>query len=243
MSKATPQQQWMITFIGLPVLFSSLILKAVIEEGVMQVIYVMLGALLSSSFGFLMYSFFGKKSKKSKIIGIGVEVLVGILAIALFVPRNTSEEVNIGADWRMQMFDEIAFYTPDSLKLESEISSAIYTVYSNKDADRLIVYVGLELDSTMPSNSQQYYDDIFDLLVNKYNLNYEILSLSNGADESSQSSVSNIIKMNSSGENRLGYGYVRMGNRKVESVWLLPLTISFEEEFIQEFKSEIYGII
>lgn len=247
MNNFTPNQRWMVFLIAVPSLFTSLILRAQFEGDPLQILYSGLGLIIGSGIGLGIYALVRERGKKVKLATIGIEVVLGISAILLFVEKEDSVTPNyIGYDWELQKFEEIEFYRPAQLDFEEKVSTANgkeeYQIYSSNGGTNLIVYVGTAVDSTHKDDLPQLYNEVFEMISNRYQLSYDSLSTTNEWSIDYDEVISKLLHFNTNGEVHLGLGYINQGESHYESVWLLPLEEGFSMEFISEFEAGISGI-
>lgn len=165
------------------------------------------------------------------VLGIGVRVLL---------TQPTDEEL-VDQEWIGQNIGTVSFSSPKELQIQnSEIpanAAHVYEtlqIYTDKQDDRItmFMYADLKTDSLILADS---FGGSLEGMLNNIGVDdVELLETYNDETE-----VVTKLKYERNSKELLGFGFMRLSERKLQAIWLMPVTRTFSNEYIDKFKSAL----
>jgi hypothetical protein len=239
--ESNKDQIWLTVFITVPVILLGKLGGDVSK--LLGINSILTSALLGGIGALIGYGLRMATEKLSTIIKvsilIGLFVVFGVV-VRIFLAPKTDEQL-LSSEWNEQKIGTISFAYPDELKLSStsipEGTESIYSkleIYSDGGEDRVMSFIYSELltDSLVLENT---FSGSLEAMLKSIGVE-DVQLVDSYIDE--QEVVSKFSFQRNSKE-LLGFGYMRLVERQLQSIWLLPVTRTFSEDFLNKFEAKL----
>lgn len=237
MSEKQTNNKFLYPFLFLPAISMYFIGKLLFPNGILGA-----GILMATGgiIGFWTHQLIASKKNLIKtlvLILILVLCFTPLLWIKTTQQKNTSNTSNL----LTQNIGDLIFNTPKKLSFRRDefTDSTSFSFdkrifYTTRDTTQKIIYFkGLHSNDSIAIDSILYYS--LEALCKHYQLNIEQVSLIY-LTKTTQNISANI---NVNGD-LLGYVYFKTYPKWIESLWLLPISKTFTQDFISQFKTSIH---
>ncbi|SFT39440.1 hypothetical protein SAMN05216474_0313 [Lishizhenia tianjinensis] len=240
--KKQSKEIWLMSFILLPVVIAQVIGNdfgnSTMETFAWQVLFSFVGTLL----GFGTHQWVKKKSTSTKVgalIGMLTIILIPLLA---FTPSLSDEEL-LEQDWLEQKIGQFEFESPTQLTLYSSVVPAglenLYTelnMYTDNEDSRTISVIQSKVKTDTLLVEDAFLGSLEGMLTRMV-VDLETLTLYDLFMDEEEISTS--YSYVSKGDTLRGFGLMFKYPGALESIWLLPQTRTFSNEFIATFSDLI----
>lgn len=236
--ESNKEQIWLTVFITVPVILlgklggelsNILGINSILTSGLLGGV----GALI----GFALSRITSTLTTPIKIsILVALFVVFGVVVRIFLAPKTDEQLVN--SDWNEQKIGTVTFQYPIELKLTSssipEGAEQVYSkleIYSDNGEDRGMSFIYSEI-LTDSLKLEDAFGGSLEAMLKSIGVE-DVELVDSYIDE--QEVVSKFRFQRNSKE-LLGFGYMRLAERQLQSAWLLPVTRTFSEEFLDKFE-------
>lgn len=242
-NKLKEDQIWLGIFCLSAITILSQAGKEFADNGIMQMVY----AGIFGGIGGLIGSFANHLTKgKSTLTKILASLLI-VFSCSLFlyfISRTETDEEILKKEWAEQKIGMLEFDSPSNLKLESiEIPDTLNTfykdikIYTDGQNDRITTFIKAKIKPDSISVVDAY-SGALEKMLSKLQVNIDDVELEvYSADENE---VSSMFTFDLNGQKVNGYGCMFYYKDRLESLWLMPITRGFSQEYIEEFELGIF---
>lgn len=194
--------------------------------------------------GFTGYYIAKSKARIFKIVSSITVLIISIAILVISLPSSKTDQEIIKQDWISHKLGDIEFESPKKLTLlNNEVPASInwfykeLSIYSDDNDERLTSFIKSKI-TVDTFKIEDAFSVTIDQMLKSAHENFENFELDVFNMDSNE--ISSMFSFTVNQQKMNGYGYMFKNDKKLESIWLIPLLKGFSKEYIEEFEAGIF---
>jgi len=240
--KLNESQIWTSVMTILPVVLLMHLGDELTNDSKMRILYAGAFSMIGALIGFTANHLTKDKSRLVKAL-TSVFITLGCGLTIFFLSSKPTDAEILEKEWITQRIGIVEFESPTRLELRSsEVPDEVtwfYSetkLYSDKETDRVTSFIQsrILIDTLLIEDA---YSGALEGMLKKIGVKIENVQLD--VFSADKNEVSSMFSFDLNGVRVNGYGFMYLGEKRLESVWLMPLKKGFSKEYIEKFDTGV----